>query len=292
MKLKSILLFLALVPNICKADLTDFVSYDDTNKEQIKMYINEVYRRYPETREMKLEDNHDSDFILSIIRSVLAEKVYEEYKSDFIKKFKAKSLSTGRKIMGYKQSSEKPIKNKYTGKNEFKYITTEVDFDNEIANLPNGVLHEFHLYEDYIDKKECWHNGDAATVSICKIPNDSEPFNISINETKEDIISKQLSFTLSDNKNNTSNYVTVTLEGKVDILDKNKSVSMLLDVVEDSLALSDRLNFYRQTHYSELHNKDRVTNTPYDEAVTKANWYIESTTIDLVHEYNKTGGKK
>lgn len=288
-------LFFCNISN-CFADLTNLVSYDSEDKEKVKKLIEEVYRRYPNTRSMNFENHLDNEFLISLIRSVLAQKVYEEYKSEFIKKFKEKSASTGRPIMGYVSTNEKGdcFKN---GKCTNKLGVSEVDFDNEIANLPDtAIVSSYHLYNGKFDNKDCWYNGDASHGNICDVSDDLEEVQFHIAESKnyssqfDNSFNGYLLFEDSDLSQNTYNSITIELDGKSTIqLDNDSFVDYRLDIFEENAKLSDKKNKDRQdTEYNRMGFRGgKVPNTKYDEKADSAPWFISSKGVEVLGEYRK-----
>ena len=279
------------------ANLEKFVSYDNGDKELIKNFIEEVYRRYPDTKSMNFENSFDNDFLISLIRSVLAEKVYKEYKYEFIQKFKEKSARTDRPIMGYIETNEKGhcFKN---GKCTNKLGVSEIDFDNEIANLPNTTkTSSFHLYNGKFDTKDCWYKGDAGQGNICDISDELEDVGFHIAEDNGSLsgfnnsFSGYLRFEDTDSNNNTYNSITVSLDGNSTLqLDSDSSFDYILSVFKEDAKLSDKKNKDKQdTEYNKMGFREgKFPKTKYDKEVYNAPWVVDSTIVEIVDEYRKS----
>ena len=229
----------------------------------------EVYKRYPD---INIDfDNIPEEFKLSFLRSVIAKKVYEEYKNEFIEKFKDKSSKSGRSIMGFVNSG---IKGNCFERNGKKVCAegqkpSSIDFDNAISNLSDdGIVTQFWLDKGEYDKNNCYRS-DA--TGSCDIPEDLEEVEFHIVESKPDdsMISNTVTFKDENFEKNTHKKTTVHLYGNYsDFGGNDYSLNMTLTLNEESQTMSDAK--YRDKKNDYLTRIDYhggvVPPTPYDDA--------------------------
>lgn len=291
--------FMVIGSSVCMAQNADSV---ENNDEKIKKLVEEVYRRYPDTKQMDFENKFDKEMIMSVVRSVLAEKVYEEYKSEFMEKFKERSSQTGRPIMGYYGTDEREGCYK-RGKKKVcanKTGVKEVNFDEEIANLPDSsILSSYHLYEQDLDEKKCWPDGDASKGNLCDIPDNLEPVSFHIYEVSgfgdsDNSIERLVQFEDSNFDKNTHSDTEVLLSGNTSASTSETYVDFTLRITNFKKKLSDKLNENRQfTEYDRMgFTAGVVPETKYDEAVTNASTYITTYGIDFIQDMKKSSKQK
>ena len=202
--------------------------------------------------------------------------------------------------MGYVSTNEKGdcFKN---GKCTNKLGVSEVDFDNEIANLPDtAIVSSYHLYNGKFDNKDCWYNGDASHGNICDVSDDLEEVQFHIAESKnyssqfDNSFNGYLLFEDSDLSQNTYNSITIELDGKSTIqLDNDSFVDYRLDIFKQNAKLSDKKNKDRQNNFQMIEEKKRgfisgsVPKTPYDEKADNAPWFVDNTKVEILGEYRK-----
>lgn len=276
-------------------DVNDEILDEVVVAESLNKLKEEVYKRYPD---INVDFNNIPDeFKLSFLRSVIAKKVYEEYKNNFIEQFKNKSSKSGRSIMGLASTGIKDICVKRNGKKvcSEKQKATSIDFDNVIANLPNDTtMNGFWLDKGEYDKSECYRDGNRASFEICDVPEDLEEVKFLIAEYKDDSdISNRVSFKNEDFEKNTHTTTTVSLNGHYEHFDVNDySINMSLNVFNESQSMEDAK--YRKKQDTYLNKigfvSGTVPATPYDDAADR-DIYIKNTGVDI-HGYFHKGNNQ
>ncbi|MBD5405541.1 hypothetical protein HDR59_03270 [bacterium] len=276
-------------------DVNDEILDEAVMTESLNKLKEEVYKRYPD---INIDfDNIPDEFKISFLRSIIAKNVYEEYKNEFIEKFKNKSSKSGRSIMGLANSGIKGNCFERNGKKvcSEKQKAASIDFDNVIANLPNDVTMDvFWLDRGEYDKSECYRNGDRATVEICDMPEDLEDVQFHIAEYKDDSsISNHVSFINEDFEKNTHNTTTVSLSGNYSHFDENDySLDILLNIFNESQTMEDAKYRQKQDIYINKTGfvEGKIPPTPYDDAADR-HIYIQNTTVDINGTYHKGNNK-
>ena len=295
MKIKKKLLFLfSLIPNICMADLTDLASYEDLDKTQIENIIKEIRRRYPDTKSIDFKEDINKNFAISLIRSVLAQKVYEEYEAQFIEKFKSKSASTGRPIVNHKMEN--------------------VDINSEIKNITkhDGLTMQYHISNEEYDKIDCFGSGQMGenfAYRTCEIPDDYEQMKFQIGYSVRGngvMSSKFVSLVEYDLTNSMVLKTDVYLNYNYNTLQDDKFVDTSLKVTTQSSTIHDANSIDRQIAAQlekeikfGVQKDGEVYPTIYDEDAKNAAFKIKIEGVDIKgsdrpgsnNETNKTKNK-